>query len=66
MTLVACSKRGHQVSDKAGSVCPGCGALVSAETKMVKGHQMLALAIAAVGAVVFFVPRIRTGRSWPA
>ncbi len=55
MALIACGECGHQVSDKEGSVCPGCGAPVSRRVMTVQGRQMLGLSIAVVGAVIFFV-----------
>ena len=55
MALVACSACGHQVSDKAGSVCPACGAPSGPSTGRVKGHYVVAVTIAGLGAVTFAI-----------
>ncbi len=57
MGLKVCSECEHQVSDKRGSVCPGCGAPNSAQSGGVLGHQAVAVSIAVLGVATFvFAP----------
>jgi hypothetical protein len=55
MSLIACSECGHQVSDKPGSICPGCGAPNPGESKDVSGHRVVAVSIAVLGVATFVV-----------
>lgn len=55
MALSTCNECGHQVSDKPGSICPGCGAPSSPDLSGIKSYQVVALIIAALGAVTFFL-----------
>lgn len=55
MSLVTCSECGHQVSDKPGSICPGCGAPTPTGGKQVTGHQVVAVSIAILGVATFVI-----------
>jgi hypothetical protein len=53
MSLVTCSECGHQVSDKPGSVCPGCGGPTPTGTEEVTGHHVVAASMLVFGVLIF-------------
>jgi ribosomal protein L32 len=53
MSLVTCNECGHQLADRPGTVCPGCGAPTPTGGKKVTGHHVVTMSIAVLGVATF-------------